>query len=54
MTQQNMVKMVIIDYKFNKSLTLALNVTFAMIPHSLVAFKLTMLNAIFSNIYFCP
>jgi hypothetical protein len=31
-----------------------LNVTFAMIPHSLVAFKLTMLNAIFSNIYFCP
>jgi hypothetical protein len=31
-----------------------LNFTFAMIPHFLVAFKLTMLNAIFSNIYFFP
>jgi len=54
MTQQNMVKVVIIHYKFNKSFTLALNFTFAMIPHSLVAFKLTMLNVIYSNIYLFP
>jgi len=46
MTQQNMPRIVIIDERFSKSLTLALNFTFVMISHS-ATFQLTILNAFF-------
>jgi hypothetical protein len=48
MTQQNMAKMVIIDEKSNKSLTLALSYASVMTSHSLATFKLAILNAFFS------
>jgi len=56
MTQQNMVRMVTIDKRSNKSLTLALNSTFEMTSHSWTTFKFAILNSIFSyvNIYFRP
>jgi hypothetical protein len=49
MTQQNIIGMVTIDYRFNKSLTLILNFTSIMTLHFLIARKLAILNAFFCN-----
>jgi hypothetical protein len=49
-----MAKMVTISYKYRKSLTLALNFAYLIIPHFLIAFKLPILKVFYNvNVHLC-